>query len=243
MKDNFSSDSDKYARYRPNYPLELITCITSFVRNRENAWDCATGNGQLASKISEYFKNVEATDISAEQMKHANKAKNITYSIQAAEKTNFPDEFFDFITVGQAVHWFHFEKFYAEVQRVLKPKGVLALIGYGLIRSNEGSNKVIDHFYEDIIGSYWDPERKYLDEEYRTIPFPLKEIPVPHFEIKLQWKYEHLLGYFRTWSAVKHFQNKNGKDPVDEIANDLKNSFGEEGEVNFPILLRLGRKI
>ncbi|UJH91803.1 class I SAM-dependent methyltransferase [Antarcticibacterium sp. 1MA-6-2] len=242
MKDNFSSESDKYARYRPQYPLKLISYITNMVSEKEKAWDCATGNGQLATKLSKHFTTVEATDISKEQIKHAHPGNNINYSIQAAEETSFPNEFFDLITVGQAVHWFNFEKFYAEVNRVLKSQGILALIGYGLVRSNKETNKVIDHFYKEIIGPYWDWERKYLDEKYETIPFPFEEIIVPDFEIKLHWTYEHLVGYLRTWSAVKHFQEKNGKDPVELITKKLKNSYGEGGEVVFPLLVRVGRK-
>ncbi len=40
------------------------------------------------------------------------------------------------ITVAQAIHWFDFEKFYAEVKRILKPSGIIAVIGYGLIRAS-----------------------------------------------------------------------------------------------------------
>lgn len=243
MKDFFSSNSEEYSLYRPKYPSEVISFILDQVLIREKAWDCATGNGQLASHLSKYFVAVEATDISGEQMKYAFNAKNINYSRQAAEKTNFPDDHFDLIVVGQAVHWFDFEKFFTEVQRVLKSEGVLAILGYGLIRSNEETNRIIDHFYEDLIGPYWSPERKFIDEEYRTLPFPFQEISVPSFEIKQKWNYEHLIGYLRTWSAVKYFQKKNSEDPVEYINKDLRNSFGEEGEIKFPLLLRVGRKI
>lgn len=34
--------------------------------------------------------------------------------------------------MAQAVHWFDLDKFYAEADRILKPNGVLALLGYGL---------------------------------------------------------------------------------------------------------------
>ncbi|WP_211263129.1 methyltransferase domain-containing protein [Thioalkalivibrio nitratireducens] len=41
---------------------------------------------------------------------------------------------FDLITVGQALHWFDFPAFYAEAARVLRPGGVLAAWGYGLMQ-------------------------------------------------------------------------------------------------------------
>lgn len=42
------------------------------------------------------------------------------------------NETVDLITVGQALHWLDVSKFYKEVERVLKKKGILAVYGYGL---------------------------------------------------------------------------------------------------------------
>ena len=47
-----------------------------------------------------------------------------------SEILNYEEETVDLITVCQAVHWFDIPKFYQEVNRVLKPSGVLAIIGY-----------------------------------------------------------------------------------------------------------------
>ncbi len=168
---------------------------------------------------------------------------NINYSLQPAEKTNFPDNYFDLITVAQAIHWFDFSQFYKEVNRTLKPGGIIAVIGYGLIKSNEQTNDLINHFfYRNIVGPYWDPERGYLDDGYRSIQFPFEEIQTPDLEMEFSWDFEHLMGYLKTWSAVKHFQNKNAYDPVDVISEDLRTAFGERRLVIFPLFLRLGQK-
>ena len=52
MKDNFSSQADHYARYRPSYPPELFEFIIAQVKEKDMAWDCATGNGQTAKGLS-----------------------------------------------------------------------------------------------------------------------------------------------------------------------------------------------
>ena len=241
MKDYFSSESDKYALFRPKYPKEVFIQIENLLKEKTRAWDCATGNGQVATGLSEFMKEVEATDISRQQIENAELKPNIRYSLQPAEKTNFPEKFFDLVTVAQAIHWFDIPKFYHEVRRVLKPGGVIAVMGYGLFRSNMETNKIIDHFYHDIIGPFWDEERKYLEEEYKTIPFPFDETQVPEFRTSEDWSYERLTGYLRTWSAVKHFKRERGEDPVAFIENDLTSSFGRKGKVEFPILLRLGK--
>src|SRR5690606_29901474 len=97
MKDNFSTQSDKYAKFRPTYPAEFFKYLNSIVKNKKSAWDCGTGNGQIAFELSKFFENVYATDISQSQIDNARKADNIRYSVQRAEKTDFTDGMFDFI--------------------------------------------------------------------------------------------------------------------------------------------------
>lgn len=241
MKDNFSSNSENYKKYRPQYPQEVYEFIKSNLNSFESAWDCGTGSGQVAGDISKFFEEVKATDISENQLKNAVKKSNIDYSIQPAEETYFKNEQFDLIISAQAVHWFEFKSFYAEVKRCLKPHGKIVIMGYGLFSSNSKTNKVIREFYDGIIGDYWDTERKYLDDNYKTIPFPLEEIVTPHFNQKYTWDIDHLLGYLRTWSAVKHYQIENDQDPVSLIEKRLKMTFGKRNEVNFPILFRMGK--
>jgi ubiquinone/menaquinone biosynthesis C-methylase UbiE len=242
MKDNFSKESHQYSQFRPKYQTELFNFLESLIVQKESAWDCGSGNGQVAGELAKFFKKVEATDISAQQLDNAVKVSNINYSLQPAENTNFPDYSFDLITVAQAIHWFDFSQFYKEVNRKLKPGGIIAVIGYGLFKSNEQTNDLINHFYRDILGPYWDPERRFLDDGYRSIPFPFEEIQPPELEMEFSWDFEHLIGYLKTWSAVKHFQNKEGYDPVDAISGDLRTVFGERSVVKFPLLLRVGRK-
>jgi len=243
MKDNFSVQAKDYSRFRPTYPPEMIEYIVSFVNNKDTVLDVATGNGQLAKELSKYFNHVYATDMSQKQIDNAEQAENITYKVEPAEKTDFEDHQFDLITVAQAIHWFDFHAFYKEVKRLLKPDGIIAVLGYGLFKTNEHSHKILSHFYHDIIGPYWDPERRYLDDNYTTIPFPFDEFEVRQFEANFEWDIDQLTGYLETWSAVQHYRKKNNdENPVDLVREELKESW-EKGDkkVNFPLLLRVGK--
>ncbi|MFD0975591.1 class I SAM-dependent methyltransferase [Salinimicrobium gaetbulicola] len=240
MKDNFSRNSDKYALYRPGYPEELFQYLKGLTTQKQRAWDCGTGNGQVASKLSEFMTEVYATDISEQQLSQAIKKANITYSKQPAESTNFPEKCFDLITIAQAIHWFNFQDFYKEVRRVLKPTGYIAVIGYGLFRCNLETENIIDHLYRDILGEYWDAERQYLEGNYQGIPFPFREIKTPEFQLSEKWSFEHLTGYLNTWSAVKHYEKATGENPVLFVREELQRAFGQEGKVIFPTLFRVG---
>lgn len=243
MKDNFSTQSDKYAKFRPTYPSELFEFLNENVQEKRNAWDCGTGNGQVAFELAKTFDNIFATDISQQQIDNAIQVDNILYSLQPAEQTNFDNEQFDLVVVAQAIHWFHFEKFYAEVKRTAKENALFCVVGYGRLEISNQIDNVIEDFYNNIIGKYWDKERKYIDENYQTIPFPFDEIQTPNFAITKHWTLEHLIGYLNTWSAVKHFIKQNNYNPVDKLQKDIEQLWGNEPikQVHFPLLLRVGR--
>lgn len=242
MKDNFSTQAKGYSQYRPYYPQEMIDHIVSFVSNKDAALDVATGNGQVAGALARYFRTVYGTDISQKQLDNAVKADNIIYKEERAKVTAFGESQFDLITVAQAIHWFDFVAFYKEIYRILKPDGVFAVLGYGLFSANGDAGKLLNHFYYDITGPYWDAERRYLDENYTTIPFPFEELETKRFTNQFAWTFEQLTGYLETWSAVQHYIKKNGTNPVDLIREELK-EYWEKGdmEVTFPLLLRVGK--
>lgn len=244
MKDNFSQQAGLYAKYRPAYPPKLINYLVALTNRNNLAWDCGTGNGQVAAMLSPHFKEVIATDMSEQQLKYAQKAGNIIYRKESAENSSLPDESADLITTAQAVHWFDFELFYKEVNRVLKKNGVFALFGYGLIKVNPEADKLIHHFYHNIVGNFWDEERRYIDENYQTLPFPFKEIVTPQFQVVKLWGLREITGYLRSWSAVQHYLKNNQKDPVDLIEEKLKLLWPGSGkaEVTFDVLLRVGMK-
>ena len=245
MKDNFSQQSADYARYRPVYPDAYFEFILSITKERNTAWDCGAGNGQVAEKLSMYFDKIYATDISAQQIEQAVPNEKIEYSVQPAEQTNFPDGFFDLIVAAQAVHWFDFDRFYTEVNRTLKKDGIISVLGYNRPVIVPEVDEIITRFYQTIVGPYWDKERKYIDEHYQTIPFPFEEVESPKLQIVFEWSFKQLVGYLGTWSAVKHFTKEKEYNPVTEISNALKIAWGNEAEgksVCFPVMMRTGRK-
>lgn len=243
MKDNFSNQSDQYAIFRPGYPKELIESIYRLVEDFDLALDCATGNGQIAGILSERFKKIIGIDISQNQIDHAVQKENIEYRIASAETSGLPVDSFDLITVGQAAHWFDHTKFYQEVNRLLKSNGVLAVIGYGLVEISSEVDEVVNEIYSDVLGTYWDPERKYIDEEYKTLPFPMKYVKRTEFTSTLEWTFDHLLGYLQTWSAVQHFLKKNDRNIVLEYREKLQESWGniETRKVTFRLFVLTGR--
>jgi ubiquinone/menaquinone biosynthesis C-methylase UbiE len=242
-KDLFSTQANVYAAFRPTYPKELYDFIFSKLKTKHKAWDCATGNGQVAGYLASYFDEVYATDISQQQLNNAIKKKNILYSVSPAEKTTFEDQQFDLITVAQALHWFDREKFYDEAKRVGKPGSLLAIWGYALLYIQPDIDKIIMNFYNNVVGPYWDEARRLVEEEYRSLSFPFKEIESPKFDITSTWTLDHLAGYFESWSATQKYIKANGHNPVPEVLAQLEKVWknGDKKPVRFPVFLKLFR--
>lgn len=242
IKDHFSGHSQLYAQFRPHYPDDLYTYLFNQVSQQKKAWDCGTGNGQIASRLAEKFTRVYATDISEKQIAHAVKRDNIEYAIVRAEKTNFEDNTFDLVTVGQALHWFDFSAFFQEVKRTSRNEAVIAVWGYKLLEISAEIDPIIYDFYTNVTGPYWDQERRHIDEEYQNIAFPFEEIKAPRFTIEVKWSMAELEGFLNTWSSVQKYIKRNGENPVPGCVEKIRSVVPTDAlEVKFPVFMRVGR--
>ena len=115
---DYSSYAKQYAQSRPVYPEKLFNYISSLVDKHNLEWDCATGNGQAALALTKHFKQIIASDISAEQIKHAIPHPQIEYRVAPSEESGLEDKSVDLVTVASALHWFDRDSFHSELRRV-----------------------------------------------------------------------------------------------------------------------------
>jgi SAM-dependent methyltransferase len=190
------------------------------------------------------FARVFATDASAQQIARAAPHPRVTYAAEPAERTSLADSSVDLVTVAQALHWFDLERFYNEVRRVLRPRGVLAAWCYGLNRIAADIDPVVVHFYDGIVGPYWPPERRLIEERYATLPFPFEELSAPEMAMTTHWNLDEFLGYLATWSAVQRYRKELGEDPLPALRARLLPLWGEAASrrtVTWPVYFRIGR--
>ena len=244
FKDHFSGHASLYAKYRPDYPPDLYAYLATLTLRHEYALDCATGSGQAAIGLAPYFDHVIATDGSVSQLQHAIAHPRVCYVANVAEQPAFRDQSFDLISVAQAAHWFDHEQFFAGVRRVLRAEGALAIWTYGLTRIDPDIDAIVRDFYDHIVGDYWPPERRHVESAYRSLPFPLREIAAPEFELCLHWDLDALIGYLSTWSAVQRYVKALGRDPLPEMRRQLEPHWHPATlprQVIWPLHLRVGR--
>ncbi len=243
--DPFGQIAASYRDFRPTYPKELIEHLSHLAPDRERAWDCATGTGQVAIELASHFKRVLATDISPEQIAAAKPAPGVDFQSCPAERSGIEDRTIALITVAQALHWFKTDEFFLEAKRVLVPQGVLAIWTYGpLVVEGQAANDIVQNFYHTVVGPYWPEGRQHVDSGYATIAMPYSTIfNLPSFEMTREWQLPDLMGYISTWSAVINYKKENLQDPLPQLGEQLGKvwSGGEKRKISWPLTIRAGR--
>ncbi len=247
-KDYFSAQADIYRQFRPTYPTQLFDYLLRHTAPRPLVWDCATGNGQAATALAARARVVVATDQSREQLRQAPARPGVHYVQAAAEAAPLPDRCVDLLTIAQALHWFDFERFYREVNRVLRPGALVAAWTYSFLavtpQLGPTLDAVVQRFYHEVIGPYWPPERRWVDDNYRTIPLPFEALDAPPFRIEVNWDLDAIVGYIASWSAVQAYRQARNEDPMPALAARLAAHWGKAHAcrpLSWPLGLRVAR--
>jgi ubiquinone/menaquinone biosynthesis C-methylase UbiE len=243
-ENTFAKISGHYSQWRPRYPSALFAQLASLCPSRQYAWDCATGNGQAAIGLADYFENVEATDISAEQISAASTAKRVRYSVQPAEATEFPEAHFDLITVAQALHWFDHDRFWPEVQRVLKPHGIFAAWSYVWPQVTPAIDRIVQEQLFAIIRPFWSERNRLAWNGYKDLQWPFTELRAPEIDFRCEWTCNQFLAFLRTLSATTRCMEQHGDRFFTEFAESVRAVWDSEETmtVKMDFHLRVGKK-
>ncbi|KAJ6737287.1 hypothetical protein OIU85_019360 [Salix viminalis] len=245
-----------YLDARPRYPSEWFSMLASLTPDHSLAWDAGTGNGQAAIDVSDHYKQVIATDISEEQLKHAIKHPQVQYfhspsSMSEDELVNLVggENSVDLVIAATAVHWFDLEKFYPVVKRVLKkPGGVVAVWSYNIIQVIPEMDLLLKKLYENTF-PFQNPKAMYAYECYKTLPFPFESVGVGcegqplELDMPREMSFERLLKLLSSASAVNTAKEQGVNLLSEEFVKELENAWGgaEFRTVNFRSYMLAGK--
>lgn len=216
--DHFSAHADAYAAHRPTYPVALVDYLAELAPRTGLAWEAGCGSGQLSVALARRFDRVIATDASAEQLARAAPHPRIEFRRARAENCGLPagraaggatfgtTNGVDLAVAAQAAHWFDIEGYYAEVRRVAAPDAAIALVSYGPTRIAPDIDPIVEEFRVGTLAPHWAPERRHVEDGYRSLPFPFAEVEPPEAEMRVEWRLSDLLAYVRTWSALRSME-------------------------------------
>jgi ubiquinone/menaquinone biosynthesis C-methylase UbiE len=181
-KERFSDRVENYVRFRPGYPAQVVDVLKKecgLTRDSVVA-DIASGTGIFTRLLLENGNRVFGVEPNADMRQageeYLAKYPNFTSVVGTAESTGLPNQSVDLITAAQAAHWFDREKARREFQRILKPKGYVALIW----NDRRLEANAFDHDYEQMVlkygTDYTDVKRfgKAADQFFSSFKFNLR---------------------------------------------------------------------
>ena len=146
---------------------------------------------------------------------------------QQPEHISLGDSSVDLVTVAVAVHWFNFDEFYREVNRVLKPDGILAVWTYSFTEISPKIDAVVRTYYYETLQGCWPERIHYLEEKYETLPFPFEEIPPPSFAMERNLNLAQYAGFLDSWSATQRYKEQQGHHPLSVDLGSIVGCLGE----------------
>ena len=234
-----------YTKYRPTHPRQLLDKIFTFQGKHhvgnELALDLACGSGQTAFDICSRFQRTIGIDISKEQIASAQEkastldkpANDVQFVVASASKLPLENESVDLITCSVAWHWLDPETVFAEIDRVLKRPGILAVSTYCFetIRQqycNKLFSLLLDHatIWQD--GPYGNV-RDVIANHYKDVklPYPLAERHdmIQESSITLQ----ELQGFVTSWDSYDTYCQKNpGNTTLEDTMEKMRMTLIEE---------------
>ncbi|HEY8891035.1 MAG TPA: class I SAM-dependent methyltransferase [Clostridium sp.] len=159
-KGRFSNRVENYAKYRPNYPNDIINFLNTTIglTNKAIIADIGSGTGISAQLFldngNEVYGIEPNTEMRAAGEKRLNQYTNFHSVDASSESTKLESESVDMITVGQAFHWFEPEPTKKEFLRILKPNGFVVIV-----------NNRIKLRGDKFMGEYMELIEKYADSE------------------------------------------------------------------------------
>ena len=227
----------RYAAGRPDVQPLVLERVRPFLSGTALGVDVACGTGQCSVALAELVDEVRAYDISKEMLAHARPHARVSYALSPAETLPLPDHCADVISVFMAFHWLERDLFLAEVRRVLKPGGVLAICDSNF-RGRSADQPQSADFWQPYLVRYPVPDRDrrlFGEAEARLAGFTFHLESFTHL---VPLTRAQLVAYFLTQSNTIQATDS-GRETPQQVAAWLHDYLapllpgGEEGEFVF----------
>lgn len=183
MTAGFADIAAEYRDARPVYPQALFAALARLTPATRCALDVGAASGQATRGLHRVFSQVVAVDLDTRlltarlQPNPAGATTPIGRVVAVAEQLPFRAASFDLILAAQAAHWFDPDRFHVEARRLLRPDGIIALLGYASPRIDDDPqlDEYLRWLYAECLAPFWPPERAHVERQYADLAFPFDE--------------------------------------------------------------------
>jgi SAM-dependent methyltransferase len=166
----FSSRIENYVRYRPGYPPKVIEMLEAACGLTPDSLvaDIGSGTGLLAQLLLAHGCRVFGVEPNREMRAAGERLLagfgRFTSVEGTAEATTLPTQSIDFVTAGQAFHWFDQARARAEFMRILRPGGWVVLVWNDRRTATTPFLAAYEHLLERYATDYAQVNHKRIDE-------------------------------------------------------------------------------
>jgi ubiquinone/menaquinone biosynthesis C-methylase UbiE len=236
--ERFSSRVENYVKYRPGYPqgiIDLLRAECDFKPSSVVA-DIGSGTGILSEMFLKEGNTVYAVEPNREMREAGERGlhayENFRSTEGSAESTTLLDESVDFITAGQAFHWFERESARREFVRILKPAGWTVLV-WNERRTDTTpfliayEKMLLDYGTDYSTVNHTNIDESIIEEFFRPASFRLKI-----FKNRQAFDFEGLKGRVLSSSYTPEEGHPNYRPMLEELERIFREN-AEKGEVSF----------
>jgi len=186
-KERFTNRVDDYVRYRPGYPPAILEVLREHcgLTSESVVADIGSGTGILTKVFLEAGNlvygiepNAAMREAAEEFLKPYPRFRSINGS---AEATTLADSSVDFVTAGQAFHWFDVKGSREEFLRIFRPAGWVVVVANERVpdsplqRDYEAILRKYGTDYDKVAATY--PKYEQMKEFFGSVPFSGKSFP------------------------------------------------------------------
>ena len=235
-KQRFSNRVADYVRYRPGYPSAVRDILRAEcgLKSGHTIADIGSGTGFLSELFLKNGNRVFGIEPN-EAMRQAGEEYLASYdgfaSINgSAESTTLDDASVDFVTAGQAFHWFDQNAARAEFIRILKPTGWVAVIWNErlidttpFVRAYESLLREFGTDYASVKES--NPNEQHMRDFFGANPYNSHELP--NFQ---EFDFDGVAGRLRSSSFIPTQDHPNFAPMMEELQRMFA-EYNQDGRV------------
>lgn len=250
----FDGISTAYARYRPQYPLEVMQRMWDYVlidvdvlRATGLAVDVGAGTGistlglrRTAPDWIEIVAVEPGQDMRLEAERALDGQDRVTVVDGRAESLPFADGTVSVALAAQAIQWFEREVFYREARRVLQSGGCLALLQNNRNWRVSALLEAYENFLEKHGESY--------SRHYRDLPLAAELETLAGFDeavsVRVDWlrtmKMGEIIGLALSSTKMRPAVTRYGEETVIALLSDVLGQYADDdGDLDVPYATEL----
>ena len=234
----FSSRVANYVKYRPSYPAATLDLLSAECGLTTDSiiGDIGSGTGLLSELFLKNGNRVYGIEPNKEMREAGEQLlkdyAHFTSIAATAEATTLPDHSLDFITAGQAFHWFDRERVNVEFPRILKPHGWIVLVWNERRVDSTPFLRAYEELLRTYSPDYAQVDHRNVDDTVIDVTFRSMRFNLKSFENRQVFDFDGVRGRLLSSSYAPEVGHPNHAPMLDALAT-IFDQYQVDGRVSF----------